>query len=464
MNILAGENGAGKTTFAEMIFFALGGRSELFQRESENRLKEIAEDEENYVELEIQIKNKNYRLRRYIDANDIAVMVSEKDVTVYPVNRSKDNKNIFSDWILEQLDINPISLFLGTESWKINFADLMRLIYHDQMLDPDRIYKQPNADNFIQDSKVMRKAIFEILVGKTFNEYYLAFGQFKELERQKNYLEGALENFVNAIAQLEIQGEDLNLFFLGKKIEESQDRLGKLQYYRREISKRAHSSQEKNDQSTAIKADILNLEINSTELIEEKTRIYDELAKLRKLKNDTILEATQIKKMMFTQDELNLFSADVCPYCLNNVHREKNKCVCGAEIGADEYERFFYSGEEYQQILKAKQKSVETIDVAISVLEEDLSESIRKRKELDDQIALLKGRLKESVIESDSSFDVAEFNNVDEEIVKVKADISALQYQYSLRRKERIFRINSQILKGNLKSLSVKLTDCTMTP
>jgi predicted ATP-binding protein involved in virulence len=58
--IMEGINGHGKSTFMNLIYYALGGRVQAFNKkdnESGKKHKEICEDKNNYIELLIEISN-----------------------------------------------------------------------------------------------------------------------------------------------------------------------------------------------------------------------------------------------------------------------------------------------------------------------------------------------------------------------------------------------------------------------
>ena len=65
-------------------------------------------------------------------------------------------------------------------------------------------------------------------------------------------------------------------------------------------------------------------------------------------------EIKEIENIRFVNKKLALFSPNTCPYCLREVEREKGKCICGNDIDEEEYDKFFYSEEEYFQILQVK--------------------------------------------------------------------------------------------------------------
>ena len=56
--------------------------------------------------------------------------------------------------------------------------------------------------------------------------------------------------------------------------------------------------------------------------------------------------------------KLKLFTPNTCPYCLRKVEREKGKCICGNDIAEEQYEKFFYTDDEYLDILKVKKKAI----------------------------------------------------------------------------------------------------------
>ena len=210
--LVEGENGTGKSTFCNLIYFALGGEVPIFRQNSHKRHEEITIiDSDNYVDLYLSINDGDYLLRRYFGDNEITVIpyerveektysedkktilnesvkfkLSEDETEIYPVNRGKE-EFVFSDWILGKLKISVVELFHGYNTFKINISDLMRLIYHDQQPNPEGIYKKPDTNStYVSDSELVRKAIFELLVGKAYSEYYDSIVEEKKMAREKS--------------------------------------------------------------------------------------------------------------------------------------------------------------------------------------------------------------------------------------------------------------------------------------
>lgn len=232
INIIEGHNGAGKTTFMNLLYYCLGGSVDAFTREDTKQI-EIFNDKNNKVEISIDVNGKNFSISRYIKSNTIAVR-NEEDIITLPVYRNGD-ETIFSDWLLESLDISVFSVYQGMSDWKINFLDLMRLIYHDQADFLGEVYKKPDKKgNFINDSPVIKKAIFEVLLGHNGDKYYKAFNELKELEKEKSVTNSSYQKYQDIVEKLRYNNDwkELNLSHIDKEIESIKGDLEKVDLYK----------------------------------------------------------------------------------------------------------------------------------------------------------------------------------------------------------------------------------------
>lgn len=73
-------------------------------------------------------------------------------------------------------------------------------------------------------------------------------------------------------------------------------------------------------------------------------------------------ELAEIEKIRLVNKKLKLFTPNTCPYCLREVERKKGKCICGSDILEEQYEKFFYTDEEYLDILKVRKKSIQSMN------------------------------------------------------------------------------------------------------
>lgn len=443
INILEGVNGTGKTTFSGLLYYGLGGRVDSFQRSAREKHAEITSDKENFVELEVEVGGESYKLRRFIDTNDIGVEDRSGKVEVLPVYRTQNSPRTFSDWLLERLNIEPVTVYAVSDySGKISFTDLARLIYHDQSPDPSGIYKAADISSFVSDSKAFRKAIFEILAGKSFQDLYSSIARLKDVEKKRAGSASALETFKRFIDDVRPHQEDLNLVFLDRRISEVRGQIERAIEHRKSLTK-LPQRQSAVDTSSR-KNQLLSVEMESTQFGRRMNEILSELARLERLKTELILEVTQIKKMIFAHDKLNLFSINTCPYCLREVDREINRCVCGSVIEEAKYERFFYDSGEYLTILKSKQRNVDTIDDAIRSCQEEFAEAETSHTRLGARAESIKREIASVVEQSDALVDIARFDEVDEVIVSLRAELASLEQQKELEKKREELERNHQ--------------------
>lgn len=433
LKIIEGENGTGKSTFFNLIYFCLSGNVDEFNKDSKGAHKEIVNDTNNFVELEVSVDKEIYIFKRFLQTNDIWVINNSGYSEIYPINRSKTTKNIFSDWILQKLSISVVDIVQGANIHKINFKDLLRLIYHDQQPNPKGIYKQAENENYISDSLLVRKIIFQLLIGKTYSEFYEALSKLKHSENTRTETKSVLNEYVTIAKKLSENNEELNLEHLELKIVETTENLEKLILIREQQKIERPTSGEQNIATIdIIRKELSNVEREISELSSKEHYFFNDLMKYNRLKEDIVLEATQIKKIIHSHEKLNLFNPDTCPYCLHKVERKEGHCVCGNEVAESDYERFFYDSSEYAEILKSKQKSVETIDLAINELKAELEFTQTKYREIKARGGKLKEQIQELVAKIDNSYLNAQLDTIDDKILFAKENISNLRQRIEI--------------------------------
>ena len=435
INIIEGSNGSGKSTFMNLIYYCLSGSVPEFKKSNKGSHFEITTDNNNYIDLDITLNDKSYVLRRFIDSNDITVLDSDSEVLVLPIHRSKNEKYIFSDWILQQMGIAVVEVFQGVNNFKINFRDLMRLIYHDQEPNPKKIYKTPDFDNIIADSELVRKIIFQLLIGKTFSDYYSNLAKQKEIEKQFSLKKAVYAEYLTIAKNLNTNTEELNLVYLNEKLSEKNNQLVRLYDYRNSLKKDRPRSSDALPELNVMKASILENELRINEVNTEIIQVSEELLKLTQLRENLILEVTQIKKIIHSHEKLNLFSADTCPYCLRKIDRPHGHCVCGTPIDESQYERFFYSADEYSQIFKAKQKSVDTINSAIAFSLEKQKSIITEKERIESVNNKIKENIKKLINGLGDAIDTSQMDNVDDQILRVRVEINSLSQRIEIEEK-----------------------------
>lgn len=371
INVILGDNGSGKSTFSYFIEYALGGKIKPFDNDDEDaRYSLILEDTNNFVQLDILINEVQYSLKRFIGKQDI--FVDDGEVTeIYPVSR-RSASFIFSDWLLGKLTIPVFEMYLGGVHWYFNFNDLFRLLNYDQNTEPKKIYKAPVAENFIADSIIIRKSIFEILLGISSAEYFKKLDILKAETKKRDLAKALLQNFEATNGKPE-ESDRLN-----ERQSDINSQLKKLEQERDFYQMKETTVDDKIGELAEIQSTLVDLEVKSS-----KERIFlksleNEKIKVDQVHHNLLEEIQQIQKIIFTHDRLDLFSMEVCPFCMNKKEVIKGLCICGSKFIEDDYEKFVYNSSEYKDILSHKQKSIKAITQAKEEYEQEVQQVIKK--------------------------------------------------------------------------------------
>ncbi|WP_084150604.1 AAA family ATPase [Azohydromonas australica] len=443
--IIEGPNGSGKSTFFNLIYFCLGGKVAEFDPESNEVHDEVMSDTNNMARLIIQIDGRLYTLTRKIRENLITVFEGrtsadgiETEVSAFtlPVYRKESGQRAFSDWMLEELGIPVVEIFQGGRSFKLNFTDLSRLFYHNQSPDPHGIYKPADNVNFITDSLEIRRAIFQILVGKTLLALYDAISQMKIADKEQQAARSVHQEYQDIVSELlkasGVQGVQ-NVKSLRAQIELLEAQLSKL------LDTRSGFTKGRVGESAARKMldiqlrDLHELEIAGRSIEKQIAEVSEEAGRMIDLERMLKDDIERINKVIYTHGQLALFSSDTCPFCLNTVNRAKYKCVCGHDVDEHDYQRFFYSSAEYLDILRSKSKALETLALAVIDIRDEKKSLTAERERLEQLVADRRKQLEGSI--GNGEVVSAAVDQVDEKILESRTTISRLQEALRLEEK-----------------------------
>lgn len=439
INIIEAPNGCGKSTFFDLIYYGLGGKVSHFNSTEKETHKEIVNDKSNFVELEVSLRNIKFKFIRKIGENLITILSDEPflikdgesvDFLCLPINRNKSEDYIFSDWILEQLNIPSIEIFHAGKNFKIGFNDLLRLVYHNQGTDVNGIYKPADNQNYVSDSVFLRKAIFEVLMGKTLIKLYEAYGNLKRKQSEHEKANAILSEYRNIVSDMYKQlgfKEVINDYHLVKEIEELESSVERLVAYR---SKQLTSKISENAglaHTQKLKEAYGRTELNLIELQKNIELKYKDIDSLHRVIRQTREDAFRLQKIIHTHRQLEIFTPDTCPYCLKNVDRPSDKCVCGHEIDENDYRRYFYDPSEYYTLLKSKVKSLETMEVALKSAKDELKNLENELEESNIENLNLKNELSYALSGIEYITDFDELDNIEDLLLTNKEKISNLK-------------------------------------
>lgn len=459
--IMEGVNGHGKSTFMNLIYYGLGGRVQAFNKNDDNDSKkhnEIFYDTNNYVELLIEIDDEKYELTRYIGDNLIFVVGEDEKVreTCVLRNQSDEHTMVFSDWILGKLNINVFDIVQGTRSFKLNFIDLLRLVYHDQETEVDKVYKEADNSNFLSDSLEIRKAIFEILLGKTYNDYYSTLGQYKLTMKELEKAQAVMDSYDEFLG--EVLDYDLaNVVHINSMISENQEMIEKVQIEREIASREQGNSDEIWKLIGQQKKELMLNQHKLEEWESAKNLTTQSIDKILYLIDESEKELSEIEKIRLVNKKLKLFTPNTCPYCLREVEREKGKCICGNDIEEEQYEKFFYTDEEYLDILKVKKKSIQSLEQLLERKSQRLKIIIGHIEKAEQSIEKIRLYIDELTKDIATNYNSAYIRQLDEREGELNGIILELKQAKDLAKKRETLASQVIQLRNKVEGLKIRV-------
>ncbi|NQY07600.1 MAG: hypothetical protein HRT68_15740 [Flavobacteriaceae bacterium] len=323
-------------------------------------------------------------------------------------------------------NISVFDINQGSKTFKLNFSDLCRLIYHNQSTDPSLIYKPSENRGFVSDSLYVRKAIFEVLVGKSLLEYYKALSDLKSSLKDRDSAKSLYNEYKNLVAELIGSNDIKNIQFINNEIKEKESHLEKLTTLRKQSIKIKPAPENIISNIDKLKQKKQTTEYKRHKSLEQNRLLTNELSKVIQGKKDVEMDIDRISKVILTHNELSLFTPDTCPYCLHDVSRHPDKCVCGSDVDEEDYQRFFYSSSEYQEILKSIIKSIGSFNRIIDNLTIDIEYTEKVLITREQQLTSVDHHLSEALSELVIEVDMTNLEEIDDKIIELKEEISEL--------------------------------------
>lgn len=320
VNIIRGTNSHGKSTIADLIFFALGGDMTKWKQEA------LTCD---FVFAEIRVNDATLTLKREIRVErmqslhiffgdyESATKSAVKGWMVFPYKRTEQTES-FSQALFRALQMPETT---GDGSSNITMHQLLRLIYIDQMTTPDSLLRFQEFD-----SSLTRRTVVDYLFGVYDNFLYQEQLELREAKRQQEIARGQQNQLEAALDKAEIEIDPVKLKAkledLQKKLAETDEQLSKSQ----ETQLAARVSQK--DESapivtalTATKKDIYRL---NNELQELGLDIEDSQQFISSLE----VRLAALDDANVAREALGSLPLVFCPQCLSPLHAAHEDGAC----------------------------------------------------------------------------------------------------------------------------------------
>ena len=433
LNIILGENGNGKSTFTYLIIYALGGKVPYFEQNSKEPISVIIDDTNNYIEMTLMINDDVYVLNRKIGNNYISIYDKSKEEYIsLSLNRNgyfyEKEGIVFSDWVFNKVGINLIEINQNSTTHRVNFDDLMRLMYYDQKTENEKIMSEfaINTSNFYKNGVVMKRTIFETLISDFFKEYYDTYFNLKEVlkdkeekVREKNAIETLIQNISKNIGCT----NDDKAF---NKLEKNKKELSRLINIREDINSESSFEDSVIFRLTELQKETVSLITEKNSLKQSLEDVNEDLNKALIVRENLKNDIKHLEKILFTSQYINIINEGKCPFCQEDLHIEDKKCICGSDKYLD-YQRFIYSDKEYTNIMKSKIKGLKTANESIEYCETEKRNMVNRYENVEEQIHRNMHSINQITEGANLSINSAALDEITENIIKIKEEVSGLE-------------------------------------
>ena len=130
--------------------------------------------------------------------------------------------------------------------------------------------------------------------------------------------------------------------------------------------------------------------------------------------------------------------------------------MCGAEIDESQYQRFLYTSDEYKDLLKSKQKALNTIDLALKGCNEDVATISEKLKYREGRLVSQKGDLEERLQAIDEVIDFQTVNDIDDKLLELREVVARLSSSIETETKLEKLAANRELLRDKREQLDLR--------
>ena len=346
VNMFSGENGSGKTTIADFLFFGLGGEPHSWRKaalECDRVYTEVSFNDEEAV-LSREVSSSPRRpIRFFWGSFEEAEKAPLELWHEYPA-AAMGSKASFSQVIFTSLGVPEVQV---ADSTRITMHQLLRLLYVDQTTPFDELFISEDFDRHD-----LRAAVGDLLLGIYDHRIYECRENIRALESERTAL---LSNLRYAQSLLGASGNVFVPEYIDVELaRHSEQRAALYADLEREPVKDGPEPAAAEIASSGIAEELTEANLRCAEAEEKHRRLQLEVEDSELFVQGLELRLAALKEAAHTKELLGAVDFKVCPACHGALPaREPGRCVlCGREIvnAGDQENRLGLRNEIEQQI------------------------------------------------------------------------------------------------------------------
>ena len=413
-NLIVGTNGAGKSTILDALTFALFNKP--FRKINKSQLVNTTNEKETLVEVDFEVNNREYVVRRGIKPNVFDIQVNGE--LLHREADDRTNQKILEENIL-----------------KVNYKSFTQIvILGSSAFVPFMQLTAPNRREVIEDLLDIR--IFSSMNNFLKDKVRIEKEQIKSLDLKKENIKDKILMQENFMKELEEQGKT--------SVKANQDKINTLI----EDSEYCSSSNEE-------------LEVKVSDLTKEQEKLSGSSQKLLKLNN---LKGKITQKVSTITKEHKFFSENVtCPTCtqtieesfrLNRIDDVQSKAK-DLNKGLKELEETIESERERERLFTKLSKEITKLNNGISQNNTRISGFQRQIRDLESEIQRITEQSKNRNTEHEKLNEFREnLQKTFENLADKKTEINYYDFAYSLLRDD---GVKTKIIKKYLPFINQQI-------
>jgi len=413
-NLIVGTNGAGKSTILDALTFALFNKP--FRKINKSQLVNTINEKETLVEVDFEVNNREYIIRRGIKPNVFDIQVNGE--LLHREADDRTNQKILEENIL-----------------KVNYKSFTQIvILGSSAFVPFMQLTSPNRREVIEDLLDIR--IFSSMNNFLKDKVRIEKEQIRSLTLKKDNIKDKMLMQENFMKELEEQGK--------VSVKSNQDKIVTLL-----------------DDSDSCSDGNKKLESNVSELTKEQEKLSGSSQKLLKLNN---LKGKITQKVSTITKEHKFFSENVtCPTCtqtieesfrLNRIDDVQSKAK-DLNKGLKELEETIESERERERLFTKLSKEITKLNNGISQNNTRISGYQRQIRDLESEIQRITEQSKNRNTEHEKLKEFKEnLDNTFKNLADKKQEITYYDFAYSLLRDD---GVKTKIIKKYLPFINQQI-------